>query len=97
MTYFFFLLSALYNKYLILSLKYYESPPNKFHLTEGVAFIKNISVTITFGVKYMKISTCSKILLSKTRKSMPRKLVPLFYTKVVLHLLYTISECYWFY
>ena len=72
-----FLLSALYNKRLILSLKSYKPPSNKCHLTEGVTFIKNIPVTVTFGVKYMKINTCTKISLSKTRKSMPPKLVPL--------------------
>ena len=74
-----FLLSAICNKRLILSLKFYEPPSNKCHLTVGVAFIKNIPVTVTFGVKYMKINTCTKIFLSKTRKLMSQKLVPLTY------------------
>ena len=54
-------------------------PSNKRCLTEGVAFIKNIPVTVIVGVKYMKINTCAKASLSKTRKSMPQKLVPLKY------------------
>ena len=74
-----FLLSILCNKRLILSLKFYERPSNKCHFTEEIAFIKNIPVTVTFGVKYMKINTCTKISLSKTRKSMPQKLVHLKY------------------
>ena len=45
----------------------------------GVAFIRNIPVTVTFGVKYMTFNTCAKISLSKTWNSMPRKLVPLKY------------------
>ena len=47
-----------------------------------------------------EINTCTKISLSKTRKSMPRKLVPLKFfllygcIYVALDLLYTISELY---
>ena len=74
-----FLSSALYNKRLILSQKIYEPSSNKGHLTEGVVFIKNVPVTNTFGVKYVKINTRTKISLSKTRKSIPQKLVPLKY------------------
>ena len=74
-----FLLSALYNKCLILCLKFYKPNSNKRHLTERVAFIKHIPVTVTVGVKYMKINTSTKIYQSKARKSMPRKLVPLKY------------------
>ena len=64
------------NKRIILSLKFYEPPANRHHLTEGVALIKNVPVTVTIGVKYMIINTCTKISLSKTSKSMPRKLIP---------------------
>ena len=74
-----FLLSALYNKRLILSLKIYEHPSDKWHFTVGLAFIKNIPLTVTFGVEYRRINTCTKISLSKTRKLVPRNLVPLKY------------------
>ena len=74
-----FLLSTLYYKRLILPLKIYEPPSNKCHFTEAVASIKNIPVTVTFGMKSMKINTYTKISLSKNRKSMPRILVPLKY------------------
>ena len=74
-----FLLSALYNKRLILPLKIYEHPSDKWHLTVGLAFIKKVPVTVTFGVEYRKINTCTKISLSKTRKSVQQKLVPLKY------------------
>ena len=59
------------------------SPSKESHLIEGVAFVKNIPVTVT----------CTKISLSKTRKSIPQRLVPLkyfiLYIYVVLRLLYT--------
>ena len=48
----------------------------------------------------MKINTCTKISLRKTKKSMPRKLVALKYFILyqcidkLLHLLYAISEIY---
>ena len=45
------------------------SPSKESHLIEGVAFVKNIPVTVT----------CTKISLSKTRKSIPQRLVPLNY------------------
>ena len=65
-------LTALYNKRLILSYNFYRPLSNKFHLTEEEAFIKNIPVAVTFGVKYIKFSTCKKISLSKARTSMSR-------------------------
>ena len=38
-----------------------------------------VPATVTLGVKPMKINTCTKVSLSKTTKSMPRKLIPLKY------------------
>ena len=63
-----FLLSVLCKIRLILSEKFYGPPSDKCHLTVGVAFIKNIPVTVIFGVKYMKNNNCTRISPSKTRK-----------------------------
>ena len=75
-----------------------NAPCYKYHLTEGVAFIKNIPVTVTFGVKYMKINTCRKSYLSKSRKVMTQKRVPLkhfiLYWCILHNLLNIISEFY---
>ena len=56
-----FLLSVLYKLRLILSLKFYGPLSDKCYLTLVVAFIKNIPVTVIFGVKYMKNNTSTRI------------------------------------